>query len=107
MSADFPTWERVDKYETTFRLKLPGGWVYKSIVFDEHGAAETETMCFVPRQPGYQEDEAETNWKLEAAEGLAKALRHIVRVTQFPVSDVIEEALKDADAAIAKWEGRS
>lgn len=44
-------WETVsyDENEMTDRLKVPGGWLYRSAVFDHRdGSSNSVAMCFVP-----------------------------------------------------------
>ena len=42
-----PEWEVADRHAATYRIQVPGGWLYKSGgQFDKTGA-----MVFVPEQP--------------------------------------------------------
>ena len=40
-------WELVDGTETTWRLPVPGGWLYRDVLRVE-GEPTTHAMCFVP-----------------------------------------------------------
>ena len=40
-------WELVDGTETTWRLPVPGGWLYRDVLRVE-GEPSTHAMCFVP-----------------------------------------------------------
>lgn len=40
-------WQLVPGAETTWRLPVPGGWLYRDVMRDEDGNP-THAMCFVP-----------------------------------------------------------
>ena len=40
-------WQLIPGAETTWRLPVPGGWLYRDVARSEDGAA-THAMCFVP-----------------------------------------------------------
>lgn len=61
-----PDWESVSTIEYTWRLRVPGGWLYRH----RHGRTESETVIFVP-DPSVP---AEPLLNFAARESLGKAV---------------------------------
>lgn len=43
-----PAWQDIDR--ETDRMRVPGGWLYRTIVY--HDEAVAVATCFVPAEPG-------------------------------------------------------
>lgn len=55
MPVDEPLeeWEDVDHNLDTQRLKVPGGWLYMTRLYEDEESTRFQiAMCFVPRPPG-------------------------------------------------------
>jgi hypothetical protein len=46
----------------TYRLKVPGGWIYKTLQFVDWGSL-VDSSVFVPRPNGYRDGSDDPGWK--------------------------------------------